>query len=216
MLPRSAAAAGGDRLVGSSDAKGKAGQGDSREHCRRGQRFCLPCTQHLPGLGGTAQEQLRPGEAAMTLEKLLCPTCASVSPAEGTSAQGAGFPQGAGGYCRHPFPQLAPHPVTEKARRGSSGDPASITAAPVLRLFQAPAQPRTDLERVFPADVVGGLHGRHAEAEEGDAAQDALLLLVWWANAEVTRTEGLGAPAAPRQRPTSCCGDTSPSLPSRG
>lgn len=185
-------------------------------------------TQHLPGLGGSHEPQgAEPKSSSglrwvMTLEMLLCPTCASVSRAEGTSTQHTGY--SLGGYCSHPSPQLAPCPVTKKARRGSSGDPASITATPVLSQCSippcpTPAQPCTDLERVLPADVVRGLHGRHAEAEEGDAAQDALLLLIWCAKAGVTCTEGLGAPAAPQQRPPSCCGDTwghGPIVPSRG
>ena len=45
----SRAAAGGDRLAGSSDAEGKAGQGEAREHGRRGQSCCSPCTQHVHG-----------------------------------------------------------------------------------------------------------------------------------------------------------------------
>lgn len=36
----------------------------------------------------------------------------------------------------------------------------------------------TDLKGVLPADVVGRLDGRHPEAEERDAAEDVLLLLV--------------------------------------
>lgn len=69
----------------------------------------------------------------------------------------------------------------------SSRDPASITSATPAppqrhpRATLSPASPGrgTDLERVLPADVVRGLHGGHAEAEQGDAAQDVLLLLVW-------------------------------------
>lgn len=36
-----------------------------------------------------------------------------------------------------------------------------------------------DLKRVLAADVVGRLHRGNPEAQEGDAAQDALLLLIW-------------------------------------
>lgn len=70
----------------------------------------------------------------------------------------------------------------------SSRDPASITSAtpmpPRCHPGATPVSPAspgrgTDLERVLPADVVRGLHGGHAEAEQGDAAQDVLLLLVW-------------------------------------
>lgn len=50
-----------------------------------------PAPPRVGGQQGTprdrAQEQLRSGKGkVMTLEMLLCPTCASVSPAEGTSA----------------------------------------------------------------------------------------------------------------------------------
>lgn len=103
-----------------------------------------------------------------------------------------------------------PHHQESKKReqRGPCEHHRHPSAVPVLRPLQAPAQPCTDLERVLPADVVGGLHGRHAEAEEGDAAQDTLLLLIWRPNAGVTHTEGLEA----QQRPRSCRGDTVPSL----
>lgn len=71
----------------------------------------------------------------LTLEMLLCPSGASVSPAEGTSAQSI-----PGGLLRSP--QLALCPTTKKARRGSSGDPASITATPVPSQCSVPPKPR--------------------------------------------------------------------------
>lgn len=100
--------------------------------------------------------------------KPLCPLHASVSPAH---------PRG---FQQFPSPQLgsAPRPTTKKARGGHSRDPTSISPPSP----PSPTRPHTHLKGVLPADVVRGLHGCHAEAEQGDAAQDAFLLLIWWAN----------------------------------
>lgn len=48
---------------------------------------------------------------------------------------------------------------------------------PPFRTWPGRGKP-TDLKCVFSADVVRRLHGGHPEAQEGDATQDALLLLI--------------------------------------
>lgn len=70
----------------------------------------------------------------LTLEMLLCPSRASVSLAEGTFVQG--IPRGL-----LQSPQLALCPITKKARRGNSRDPASITATPVPSQCSVPSKP---------------------------------------------------------------------------
>lgn len=106
----------------------------------------------------------------------------------------------------------SPHHQESKEEGAAGALPASPPPPPSA---VPAAAPQADLERVLPADVVRGLHSCHTEAEEGDAAQDALLLLIWWANIGVTHT-GSGrtgcAPPPQQQRAASCCSDTVPLL----
>lgn len=73
----------------------------------------------------------------MTLEKLLCPTCASVSPAAGTSAQGTGFPRG-GGLLPSPLSPACSASHHRESRKREQRGPCEHHRRPSAPSFPSP------------------------------------------------------------------------------